>query len=68
MIAELEKLEERIVEAADVVRTLREENKRLCDRIALLEQERLELLQERSAFADRIGKLVDKVDALRLEL
>ncbi len=68
MLVELEKLEERIAEAAETMRVLREQNLQMSDRIAALEQERRLLMEERENLAERIAHLVDKVDALRLEL
>ena len=68
MLGELEKLEERIAEAAKAVQVLREQNRHLAERLDLLEQERIRLLEERTTLADRIGRLVDKVDALRMEI
>ncbi|MBM3286459.1 MAG: hypothetical protein FJY88_03775 [Candidatus Eisenbacteria bacterium] len=68
MLLELEKLEERIAEAAEAVRVLREQNGDLLGRIAHLEEERDRLLEEREDLAERIGRLVQKIDALRTEL
>lgn len=68
MLGELEKLEERVAEAARAVQVLREQNRSLVERLGLLEQERTRLLEERATLADRIGRLVDKVDALRMEI
>lgn len=68
MLAELEKLEERIVEAARTVRGLRDQNAALGERVVALERERQRLLEERETLAERIALLLDKVDALRLEL
>jgi chromosome segregation ATPase len=68
MIAELDKLEERIDEAAEAIRALKEQNRELAARLAVLERERGQHLEERSALAERIARLVDRVDALRTEL
>jgi predicted nuclease with TOPRIM domain len=68
MLGELEKLEERIAEAAKAVQVLREQNQDLAGRVGLLEEDRKRLLEERAALADRISRLVDKVDALRTEI
>jgi FtsZ-binding cell division protein ZapB len=68
MLSELEKLEQRIGEAVDALRGLREQNVGLAGRIQSLESENARLLEERAELADRITRLVDKVDALRLEI
>lgn len=68
MIAELDRLEERIAEAAEAIRELREQNRDLKGRIAELEEERREFVEERASLAGRIAHLVEKVDALRMEL
>jgi FtsZ-binding cell division protein ZapB len=68
MITELDKLEERIAEAADTIRVLKERNRELAARIAAFERERSQFLEERSALAERIARLVERVDALRTEL
>jgi hypothetical protein len=68
MLGELEKLEERIAEAARAVQVLREQNQDLAGRVGLLEEDRKRLLEERALLADRISRLVDKVDALRTEI
>ncbi len=68
MIAELDKLESRIAEAAETIRLLREQNRALSDRLQEIEEERRRFTEERSHLAERIARLVDKVDALRLEL
>lgn len=68
MLGELEKLEERIADAARAVQVLREQNQGLAERVGLLEGEKKRLLDERAALADRISRLVDKVDALRTEI
>lgn len=68
MLTELEKLEERIGEAVLSLRSLREEKDGLADRIRILEGEKQKLLEERAELAERIARLVDKVDALRLEI
>ena len=67
MLGELEKLEGRIAEAAKAVQVLREQNQALAERLDLCEQERKRLLEERATLADRISRLIDKVDALRIE-
>ncbi len=68
MIAELEKLEERIAEAAEAIRILREQNRELSGRVAALEDERRKFEEERASLGERIARLVEKVDALRMEL
>ncbi len=68
MIAELEKLEERIAEAAEAIRILREQNRELSGRVAALEDERRKFEEERASLEERIARLVEKVDALRMEL
>jgi uncharacterized protein YoxC len=68
MLGEIEKLEERIDEAARAVQVLREQNQGLTERVGLLEEERKRLLEERMTLAERISRLVDKVDALRTEI
>jgi hypothetical protein len=68
MLSEIEKLEERIEETARAVLVLREQNQGLAERVGLLEEEKKRLLEERVTLADRISRLVDKVDALRTEI
>jgi len=68
MLGELDKLEERIVEAAETIRLLREQNRELQTRLERVEQEHSHFLEERSTLAQRITRLVDRVDALRMEL
>lgn len=68
MLVELDKLEDRIAEAAETIRALREQNRELAARLAAFEQERVRFLEERATLAERIARLVDRVDALRTEL
>jgi cell division protein FtsB len=68
MLGELEKLEERIADAAKAVQVLREQNQGLTERVSLLEDEKRRLLEERATLAERVSRLVDKVDALRTEI
>jgi chromosome segregation ATPase len=68
MIAELDRLEERIEEAAGAIQTLREQKERIEARLAEVEQERDRYLQERTKLAERVARLVERVDALRLEI
>lgn len=68
MLEELDKLEERIVETAETIRLLREQNRELQIRLEQIEQERSRFLKERTVLAQRITRLVDRVDALRMEL
>jgi FtsZ-binding cell division protein ZapB len=68
MLTELDKLEERIGEAVEALRVLREEREGLAGRLKTLETEKQMLLDERAELAERIARLVDKVDALRLEI
>ena len=68
MIGEMEKLESRIAEAAEAIRALRETNRQLSDRLQEVEAERRRFAEERSLLAERVARLVEKVDALRLEL
>ena len=68
MLGELDKLEERIVETAETIRLLREQNRELQIRLEQIEQERSRFLKERTVLAQRITRLVDRVDALRMEL
>lgn len=68
MLGELDKLEGLITQAAETIRLLREENRRLAQRIAACEEEQKRFLEERAQLAERVTRLVDKVDALRMEL
>jgi chromosome segregation ATPase len=68
MLTELDKLEERIAEAADTIRALREQKEMIEQRLTQVERERDQYLAERATLAERIARLVDRVDALRLEL
>ena len=68
MITELERLEERIAQAAEMIQALKEKNRELVERVAQLEGEQKRYAEERSLLAERIARMVDKVDALRLEI
>ena len=68
MLVELDKLEERIVEATEMIRLLREQNRTLEARLAAAEEERNRFLEERTTLAERVARLVERVDALRMEL
>ena len=68
VLGELDKLEARIADAAETIRVLREQNKEFEARLSVVEEERRKFLEERSALAERIARLVDRVDALRTEL
>jgi chromosome segregation ATPase len=68
MLVELDKLEDRIAETAESIRALREQNRELAARLSAYEQERVQFLEERSSLAERITRLVERVDALRTEL
>ena len=68
MIAELEKLEERITEAAETIQVLLGRNRELEKRLAGLEDDRRRDAEERTALTERVARLVDRVDALRMEL
>ena len=68
MIAELDRLEERIEEAAGAIQALREQKEQIEARLAKVEQERDRYLQERTKLAERVARLVERVDALRLEI
>ena len=68
MLGELDKLEEKIGEAAETIRILRDQNRELQTRLDQAERERGRFLEERTVLAERISKLVDRVDALRMEL
>lgn len=68
MLDELEKLEGLIGEAAETIRLLKAENTRLAERVAQCEEEQRRYQDERAQLAERVARLVDKVDALRMEL
>ena len=68
MIAELDRLEERIAEAAETIRSLKDQNGELEARLVKIEEERDRYLEERSTLGDRISRLLERVDALRLEI
>ena len=68
MFAELEKLEERIAEAAETIRVLLGRNRELEKELASLREDRSRYAEERAALTERIARLVDRVDALRMEL
>ena len=68
MIAELDRLEERIAEAAETIRSLKDQNEELEARLVKIEEERDRYLEERSTLGDRISRLLERVDALRLEI
>ena len=68
MLTELDKLEEKIVETAETIRLLQEQNRELSQRLAAIEEEHSRFSMERKELAERIARLVDRVDALRAEL
>ncbi len=68
MLGELDKLEEMFHEAAEMIRLLREENQTLARRIADCERDLKRFEAQRTELAERVARLVDKVDALRVEL
>ena len=68
MLGELDRLERRVNEVAETIRLLREQNRDFEARLTDFEEEWGRLLEERTALAGRIARLVERVDALSTDL